>query len=162
MRASSEIGFSWTSPPSKRWSMEGLLHRVLGERLGALAAQFIRFGTVGAAGFVVDTAAVYGLRGLVGIYAAGALAYIFAASFSWFFNRLWAFRAAARAPAARQWAVFLVAQSAGFAVNRGLFAILVTISPLCAEHPVIATFAGMLAGMFLNFTFARRYVFRTG
>jgi putative flippase GtrA len=140
--------------------MQTLLHRVLGPRLGALAVQFMRFGVVGAAGFMVDTAVVYALRGPIGIYAAGAAAYIFAASFSWLFNRIWAFRHAARRPAARQWAIFLMTQSVGFVVNRGVFALLVTISPLCIEHPVLATFAGTLAGMFINFGFARRYVFR--
>lgn len=140
--------------------MEDLLFRVLGQRLGAMAVQFMRFGLVGAAGFVVDTGVVYGLRGTVGIYAAGAVAYLFSASFTWFFNRLWAFRDSAHQPAGRQWAIFLVTQSVGFVVNRGVFAVLVTTSALCAEHPVIAIFAGMLAGMFLNFGFARRYVFR--
>lgn len=140
--------------------MEHLLLRVLGDRLGATAVQFMRFGLVGAAGFVVDTGVVYGLRGAIGIYGAGAAAYVCAASFTWLFNRLWAFRDAAHQPAARQWAIFLATQSVGFVVNRGVFAVLVTVSALCAEHPVIATFAGMLAGMFLNFAFARRYVFR--
>jgi putative flippase GtrA len=141
--------------------MEHLLLRVLGDRLGALAVQFMRFGLVGAAGFMVDTGVVYALRGMIGIYAAGAVAYLFAASFTWFFNRLWAFRNATHQPPGRQWAIFLATQSIGFLVNRGVFATLVTTSALCAEHPVIATFAGMLAGMFLNFGFARRYVFRT-
>ncbi len=135
------------------------MERLLGPASANLAIQFLRFGTVGAAGFVVDTAVVYALWGAIGIYAAGALAYVAAASFTWVFNRIWAFRSAARAAAHRQWALFLATQSIGFAVNRGVFATLVTVSSLCAAYPVLAIAAGVVAGMFLNFAFARRYVF---
>ena len=72
--------------------MQVMLERLLGEALARLAMQFLRFGTVGAADFVVDTAVVYGLRGMIGIYAAGAAAYCVAATFTWVFNRLWTFR----------------------------------------------------------------------
>lgn len=142
--------------------MQAALERLLGVRWAGLAMQFLRFGTVGAAGFVVDTAVVYGLRGMVGIYAAGAAAYVAAASFTWVFNRLWTFRTAARTHAGRQWAVFLATQSLGFVVNRGIFAVLVTFSDFCATYPVVAIAAGVAAGMFLNFAAARRYVFTQG
>ena len=124
-----------------------------------LVMQFLRFGTVGAAGFVVDTAVVYTLRGSIGIYAAGAVAYAVAATFTWTFNRLWTFRMAPRTHAGRQWMLFLATQSVGFVVNRGVFAILVTFSPFCATHPVAAIAVGVAGGMFLNFAAARRYVF---
>ncbi len=139
--------------------MEAVLERLLGVGPARLAMEFLRFGTVGAAGFVVDTGVVYALRGSIGIYAAGVAAYGAAATFTWFFNRLWTFRAAPRTHAARQWAVFVATQSLGFVVNRGVFAVLVTVSPFCATHPVVAIAAGVAAGMFFNFAAARRYVF---
>lgn len=143
-------------------AMQPLLQRILGEAHARLAMQFLRFGTVGAGGFVVDNAVVYSLRDPAGLYAAGALAYIAAATFTWVFNRLWTFRGPHQGAAGRQWVLFLATQSVGFVVNRGVFAVLVTVSPLCATHPVIAVFAGTLAGMFLNFAAARRYVFVGG
>jgi putative flippase GtrA len=139
--------------------MQAMLERILGEARAGVAMQFLRFGTVGAGGVVVDTATVYALRGTIGIYAAGAAAYVVAATFTWFFNRLWAFRSATRTAAGRQWAVFLATQSVGFVVNRGVFALLVTFSAFCATYPVVAIAAGVAAGMFLNFAAARRYVF---
>ena len=141
--------------------MQLLIERYFGRALALLARQFLRFGTVGAAGFVVDTMVVYGLRGSIGIYAAGAAAYVVAASFTWAFNRIWTFSDAPRVAAHRQWAMFLATQSVGFVVNRGVFATLVTVSALCAEYPVLAIAAGVAAGMFLNFAAARRYVFVT-
>jgi putative flippase GtrA len=125
-----------------------------------LAAEFLRFGAVGAAGFVVDTAMVYGTRALLGLYAAGVLAYFAAATTNWAINRVWTFRGRGAGPAHRQWARFLAANLVGFVLNRGTYAILVTVSPLCAAQPVLAIFAGLLAGMFVNFTLSRRFVFR--
>lgn len=142
--------------------MQIFLQRFLGDRLARMAAQFLRFGTVGAAGFVVDTAVVYALRGTIGIYGAGAAAYVVAASFTWVFNRIWTFRGAQSMAPGRQWMVFLATQSVGFVVNRGVFAVLVTVSPLCAAYPVLAIAAGVMAGMFLNFAAARRFVFGPG
>lgn len=142
--------------------MQALLERFLGDALARTAMQFLRFGTVGAAGFVVDTSVVYALRGTIGIYGAGVAAYVAAASFTWLFNRIWTFRGPHRIAAGRQWAAFMAAQSLGFVVNRGVFAVLVTVSPFCAEYPVVAIAAGMVAGMFLNFAAARKYVFASG
>jgi putative flippase GtrA len=125
-----------------------------------LAAQFVRFGIVGAIGFLIDTATVYGLRSSIGLYGAGAAGYVTAASSNWALNRIWTFRGRGSGPAHRQWALFMLANLGGFVLNRGTYAILVTFVPVAAEQPVIAILAGVIAGLFLNFTLSRRLVFR--
>lgn len=143
--------------------MESLLLRCLPRRLHgqvALFAQFLRFGTVGTFGFVVDTATVYALRGTLGLYGAGAAAYVTAASANWLCNRLWTFRGHGEGPAHRQWLAFLATNLLGFALNRGTYALLVTFSALCAAQPVWAVAAGSIVGMFLNFHLSRTVVFR--
>jgi putative flippase GtrA len=140
--------------------MQSLLVRTFGADRVALAAQFLRFGTVGAVGFLVDTATVYGLKGFIGLYGAGAVAYLTAASSNWLFNRLWTFRDRRALPAHRQWAAFLLANLFGFVLNRGTYAVLVTVSATCIAYPVLAVAAGTLAGMFLNFHLSRKVVFR--
>jgi putative flippase GtrA len=123
--------------------------------------QFLMFGTVGTLGFMVDTATVYALRGSIGLYGAGMAAYLAGATTTWLFNRLWTFRGLGRGGAVhRQWAKFLVVNLAGFVLNRGTYALLVTFVPLCAEQPVFATAAGAIAGMFVNFSLSRSMVFR--
>jgi putative flippase GtrA len=126
----------------------------------AMAAQFVRFGVVGLAGLVVDTATVYGLRYSLGLYGAGLVAYVFAATGNWILNRLWTFRGLGSGPAHRQWAMFMVTNLGGFVLNRGTYAILVTFVAAAANQPVIATAAGSIAGMFVNFSLSRRLVFR--
>jgi putative flippase GtrA len=126
----------------------------------AMLAQFVKFGSVGLIGLVMDTAAVYGLRGSLGLYGAGVVAYGVAASGNWLLNRVWTFRGQGTGPAHRQWARFLAANLVGFALNRGTYALLVTFVAAAARQPVIATSAGAIAGMFVNFHLSRRMVFR--
>ena len=150
------------------WLPRPLRERATPARL-ALAAQFARFALVGLAGLVVDTATVYGLRTRLGLYGAGLAAYGTGATTTWWLNRLWTFRdhteqARARPGGTRlhrQWALFLLANSAGFVLNRGTYALLVTFVPVCASQPVLATSAGAVAGMFVNFALSRSVVFRT-
>ena len=128
-------------------------------RIGTLV-QFLRFGTVGTLGFLVDTATVYALRRSLGLYAAGMAAYVVAASVTWILNRTWTFRGLGGGPVHRQWARFLVVNLGGLVLNRGTYALLVTFVPLCAAQPVFATAAGAIAGMLVNFSLNRAMVFR--
>jgi len=125
-----------------------------------LLAQFVMFGIVGVAGLVVDTATVYGLRFWLGLYGAGLAAYGTGATTTWWLNRHWTFRGRDQVPAHRQWALFMAANTAGFVLNRGTYFALVTYSAACADQPVLATSAGALAGMFVNFGLSRAVVFR--
>jgi putative flippase GtrA len=126
----------------------------------ATLVQFLMFGTVGTAGFLVDTATVYALRHSLGLYGAGMAAYVVAATVTWILNRLWTFRGQGSGPVHHQWARFLVVNLGGLVLNRGTYALLVTFVPLCAEQPVFATAAGAIAGMFVNFALNRTMVFR--
>lgn len=122
--------------------------------------QFLMFGTVGTFGWLLDTATVYGLRNQLGLYGAGLVSYVVAATGTWLCNRMWTFRGSGSGPAHRQWVRFLGANAFGFTLNRGTYALLVTFVPLCAAQPIFATGAGAIAGMFVNFSLSRAIVFR--
>lgn len=126
-----------------------------------IGLEFLKFGVVGTVGFVFDTTTVYALRGSLGIYAAGMLAYFVAATVTWALNRVWTFRGRGGGPMHREWATFLLANLTGFVLNRGTFVALVAFVPLCAAQPVLAVAAGAVAGMFLNFGLSRNLVFRS-
>jgi putative flippase GtrA len=124
-----------------------------------LAPVFLRFGSVGFAGFVVDLAVVYAAKGWLGLYGAGMLSYLLAASCNFSLNRYWTFQDRPRPPIGRQWVMFLVATLPGLIFNRGAYAGLIATVPLCAVHPFLAVIAGSVAGMMANFTMAHRVVF---
>lgn len=136
-----------------------LRHSITPQRL-IILAQFIRFGFVGVFGLIIDTATVYGLRHSIGLYGAGLVAYVTSATCNWLLNRIWTFRGQGSGSAHRQWGMFMLTNLAGFVLNRGTFVILVTFVAAAANQPVIATAAGALAGMFVNFSLSRRVVFR--
>ena len=145
------IGRYWTacclggpSPPTQR----------------VVFGQFLRFGIVGAFGFLIDTAIVYSLRRGLGIYGSGVVAYIAVATINWAFNRVWTFRGYGSGAIHRQWAMFMITNLAGFVLNRGTYALLVTFVPLAYAQPVIAVAAGAIAGLFVNFGLSRTVVFR--
>jgi putative flippase GtrA len=122
--------------------------------------QFVMFGMVGLVGFVIDTGTVYALRHAVGLYVAGLAAYFTAATGTWFCNRLWTFRHIGRSDLWYvQWRRFLAANFTGFIINRGVYALLVTFVAAAARQPVIAVFAGAMAGITLNFNLSRKMVF---
>ena len=126
----------------------------------ALAVEFIRFGLVGAVGYVVDTAVVYALRGALGPGPAGMPSFIIAATVTWALNRAWTWRGRGSGSKLRQWARFLAVNSPGLVLNRTAYEALVLLVPLCATYPFLATAAGTAAGMFVNFGLSRRLVFR--
>lgn len=126
-----------------------------------ISRQFIRFGCVGAAGFLVDWAVVsLALAGGTGFYLARAISYLCAATFTWFLNRLWTFSGTRRNPVA-QWLAFLLANSLGGAINYGVSAAIVAVYGRVMEtHAVIPVAAGSLAGLCANFMLSSRFVFR--
>lgn len=138
-------------PPARRFATPARI---------ATLVQFLMFGSVGVVGFLFDTATVYSLRRSLGLYGAGAVAYLVAATVTWLLNRLWTFRGLGGGPLRQQWARFLVVNLGGFVLNRGTYALLVTFVVLCAEQPVYAVAAGAIVGMFLNFALSRAIVFR--
>ncbi len=123
--------------------------------------QFARFGTVGAAGAVVDITMVYATMATLGLYAAGLVAYLAAVTTTWALNRAWTFAGRGSGSLVRQWMLFVAANGVGFVLNRGTFSLLVLMVPACAQHPIIAILAGVGAGMFANFNLSRSLVFRT-
>lgn len=140
--------------------MQAVLLRAVPARHHALLGQMLRFGVVGFFGFAVDTAVVYALRARLGLYAAGLVSFLVAASANWAIHRLWTFRGLSTGSLHRQWMAFLGANLLGFVLNRGAYAALVTFSALCAANPVLATAGGAVSGMAVNFVLSRRLVFR--
>jgi putative flippase GtrA len=139
-----------------------LVTRLMQSRLGRLGQEFLRFGLVGLAGYVVDVVVLrLGLLAGLGLYWGRVPSYVAAASTTWWLNRRFTFRGSTRAGAApgRQWAVFVVAMLPGLALNYGTYALLVANIPWCARWPEVAVFAGALAGMGANFAVSKLLIF---
>lgn len=145
-------------------AVQAILSRIegmIGAARFAVLMEFLRFGVVGTIGFVVDTAVLYaGLALGLGLYGGRAVSYLVAATTTWALNRLWTFRGRGDGPVHQQWALFLLVNLLGFAMNYGTYVALIAFVPMVAEHPVLGVAAGAIAGMFGNFVLSRQLVFR--
>ncbi len=129
-------------------------------KLPAWAEDFLRFGIVGSVGFVVNVLLLYAVRGAVGLYVGGVVAWLGAATTTWWLNRSWTFKGRGSAAMHRQWLQFLAVSSVGFVLYYATFSLMVAYVALCVRQPVVAVAAGVLAGMVSNFTLSRKLVFR--
>ena len=122
--------------------------------------QFLRFAAIGAAAFIVDTAALYLVRGSLGLYAGRIVSFLIAVTFTWAMNRRYTFRNAVYEPPIRQWFRFSAANGIGAAVNYATYAVLVTFVPAVAAMPVLGVAAGSIIGLGFNFIASKSWVFR--
>ncbi len=129
-----------------------------------ITTQFLRFALVGVIGFVVDSAVLYALiyGADAGPYLGRLVSFLAAASVTWLLNRRFTFRDAARAPAHRQWSVFVAFMGLGGLLNYGAYALVILLAPVHPATPLFAVAAGALAGLAVNFTTSRLFVFGPG
>ncbi|MBS0472424.1 MAG: GtrA family protein [Proteobacteria bacterium] len=130
-----------------------------------LRSRFLRFGIVGAGGFVVDTGVLsllhYGLK--LDPYTARLISILCAMTFTWWGNRQLTFAAHAVrgvGAAAAEWLKFVAANAVGAVMNYGVYTLLVRVAPWPTSNPIVATGVGVLAGLLFNFTLSKRFVFR--
>jgi len=123
--------------------------------------QFLRFSVIGTLGAVVDASVLYILMHGVGLgpYSGRLASWLVAATFTWVMNRRFTF--VDDRPPLKQWLAFLAANALGGIVNYGVYAVLVTVSPLVAQYPALGVAAGSLVGLAFNFSASKWVVFRT-
>lgn len=128
-----------------------------------MTSQFLRFATVGAAGFVVDAAILaLGLNLLgLGKYSARAVSFLCAATFTWAVNRRFTFTESAAAQGrAKEWARFVAVNAVGGLINYGSYAAFVTFAYKPYSSPYFALAIGSLAGLVFNFFGSKHLVFK--
>lgn len=127
-----------------------------------MIAQFLRFGIVGAIGYVVDAGVLrlaITFLGL-GLYQGRVLSFLCAALTTYALNRAWTFRQAAGAGRGRQILLWLTLMAGGFVINYGAYVLCLELDPMVRRYPELAVAAGAIAGMGVNFVSARWIVFR--
>lgn len=129
-----------------------------------LAGQFLRFGIVGAAGYVVDVAVLYLMIHLgLDLYSARVVSFVTAASSTWLGNRYYTFATAAaqQQKLGSEWARYIAAMTLGGLANYSAYALLITLFEVFKSHPWLAVAGGTAAGLVINFLLARRILYRS-
>ena len=125
-----------------------------------ISKTFIGFAFIGGLAFIVDAAIlVVALKLGAGLYGGRFLSYICAATFTWYFNRVFTFKNN-DPKILLQWARFLSANSIGGAVNYTVYAICVSFLELVSKYPVIGVAVGSISGLMINFFLSKHMVFK--
>ena len=122
-------------------------------------AELIRFGLVGASGFVVDTVILYTVLAFGDLFYVGRIvSFMGAVTFTWYMNRVFTFVDREGSMFA-QWRRFVFVNSGGGLINYGVYAALISSLPLVTAYPILGVAAGSLSGMVFNFMMSRKFVF---
>lgn len=124
------------------------------------AGQFVRFAMIGALGFVVDVAVLYGALALGAGWIAGrALSFLAAASFTWAVNRRYTFTATSARW--REWGRYMASMAGGMLVNFLAYALVLWLLPAAWWTPGLAVACGSAAALGVNFISAKLFVFQS-
>lgn len=126
-----------------------------------LSRQLAWFGVGGFIGFVVDAGVVQFLVSQFGVdpYVGRLFSFLCAATATWLFNRHFTFDRRGDYGLFGEWSRYVVAMTAGFAINYATYAAVVYFSDFVHAWPAIGVAAGSIPGSLANFIGARQWVF---
>jgi len=124
--------------------------------------QFLSFILVGFSGFLIDTTFYFLVQYLLGLghLIARAISFFIAASWNWYWNRVFTFMQAGSPRYISQWASFLGMSLISFLFNWGTYYLLTTNVVYFDVHKYSAFVAGVIVGTGSNFAFSKYIVFR--
>ena len=123
--------------------------------------QLARFLFAGVIGFLVDTGVVYLMLWLgLGYYAARVLSFLSAVWTTWQLNRRYTFDSRRQESLWAEWTRYLAAMSLGGIVNFAVYSGIVSMLRPAAWLPLAGVAAGSVAGLAVNFTTAKWWVFK--
>jgi putative flippase GtrA len=130
-----------------------------------MTPQFLRFGLVGVAGYLVDSGVLYAALGLgVGTTVGRVVSFLSAVLATWLLNRKFTFERPAHGHGVsallREWIKYLAAMSVGGLLNLATFAAIMATNTYHWSLPALGVAAGSLVGMLANFAGAKWWVYR--
>ncbi|AIW13707.1 GtrA family protein [Vibrio tubiashii] len=123
-------------------------------------SKFFRFAVIGCIGFIADALVFSVLFYLADtpIMVARAMAFVCAATVTWFGNRIFTFQNTEQ-KVVRQWIKFMCGASFSALPNFLVFKLLSSVLGEAGLGPVIALVAGVLVGMVSNYLLSSRWAF---
>lgn len=123
-----------------------------------LRSQLLRFGLVGCVGFVTDAGLTLLFHGPLGLGEAPArvLAFVAAATVTWWLNRCFTFQVQT---GASSWLRYVVITSAGAAINIACYLAVLRVLGTQPLDLVAGVAVGSIVAMGFNFWVSRRWVF---
>lgn len=128
---------------------------------GGLIGQILRFGAVGAVGFVVDGGLLWALTAHgMDAYVARAISFPVAVVVTWLLNRNWTFRATRAGSRRRQFGRYLGVQITGSLTNYAVYAVWLMLAGTAQTMILTGFVFGSAVGAVVNFIGARHFAFQ--
>jgi putative flippase GtrA len=123
---------------------------------------FLRYGLVGATGFIVDASVLHMLTGLAKFdYFTGRLcSFAVAVGATWLLNRSFTFRGPTLHSTTRQALIYVAVQGAGGIANIGVYTAAIALAPPLKHLLLIPLAMGSAAGLCLTFLGSKHLAFR--
>ncbi|WP_159458646.1 GtrA family protein [Roseisalinus antarcticus] len=122
----------------------------------------LRFGVVGAFGFMVDGGLLWLLvSNDANPFLARGLSFPAAVFTTWWLNRIWTFANATRSSPRRQLNLYFALQVVGSLTNFAVYSVLLVFIEPTPLNALGALAGGAVVGMIVNFLGSQRYVFKT-
>ena len=124
--------------------------------------QFITFALIGAVGFFIDAGMFYALHGFfkINLYVGRIISFSTSATVTWLLNHCITFPDKQARSLVMEWLYYFVLMLAGGCINYTVYAMGIYFWALAYQYPIIAVAAGCLSGLFANFFFAKKLVFK--
>lgn len=122
--------------------------------------KILLFGCVGGLGFIVDSAVLYLLKSVLGLYGARGVSFIVAVFATWLLNRSITFKERRYHYWYQEFAYYFLYMILGGLINIGVYMFLVTISTTINQYPIIGVAIGSIAGMVVNYLSSRFLIFK--
>ena len=123
---------------------------------------FATFCIGGVIGFIVDAGVLQLL--VTGLawdrYSGRLISFLSAATMTWLFNRTFTFHGPRRHSLPGEWVRYVFAMSGGFACNFVVYSAIVYFFNIDRQWLVLAVGAGSIAGLGINYTASRYWVYR--
>ncbi|SLN77836.1 GtrA-like protein [Roseisalinus antarcticus] len=124
--------------------------------------RLLRFGVVGAFGFMVDGGLLWLLvSNDANPFLARGLSFPAAVFTTWWLNRIWTFANATRSSPRRQLNLYFALQVVGSLTNFAVYSVLLVFIEPTPLNALGALAGGAVVGMIVNFLGSQRYVFKT-
>jgi putative flippase GtrA len=126
-----------------------------------LFLRFLKFGIVGASGFIIDTSLyfilqVFGLNHSV----SRIISYWCAATNNWYWNREFTFKDINHKTKIKQWLQYMIMCFLSFILNWGSYHWLTSNIDFFIQYKFIAMLLGISVGMVMNFAIANLIIFK--
>lgn len=127
--------------------------------------QFLRFSSIGIVGFLADCGMLFiGLSIGLGPFWGRLSSFLFAVFVTWTLNRRFTFQEHSNKQGSDGWAEwikYLMAMSAGGVINIMTYGLIMSNSKPYSLLPMVAVAIGSIAGLLINFSFAKFWVFNS-